>query len=343
MFEEVKSIKWIYFQKDFIDFSPACQRHSKLWQKKQKQLLIDSILNGFDIPKFYFQFMPPNVEEQHFNYAIIDGKQRIETVLEFINDVFPLSIDFCFLNDSLNKQFGDISGKYFSEIDTFAPALSARIWQYELSIVFIDTNSQDIINELFVRLNSGVPVNTAEKRHANGGILSSKIQELCDTSLFFNKKIKFVNRRFSHNDLALKLLILETGELDLTKNNVDEFLKSNQDYTPCKESFEQLKSKLSTISAVFEDRDPLLSKKNIIITLYTILPQIPIEALHAFLEYFEDARTNAQESHDEDGNNDSLKEFNRLLQQGADKKSSIQERSRIMMQYFRKYLNEAND
>lgn len=188
IFQETKSIKWVHNQKSVIDFSPAYQRRSSLWKKAQKQLLIDSILNGLDIPKFYFQFMPPVVEDMRYNYAIIDGKQRIETILGFINDEFPLSGEFAFLDNSLTEQFGNIAGKCFSELESTVPALIARFWQYELNIVFMDTTTPDIINELFVRLNSGVPVSTSEKRHANGGILSNKIQELCNTSLFFTKK-----------------------------------------------------------------------------------------------------------------------------------------------------------
>ncbi|WP_251446875.1 DUF262 domain-containing protein [Vermiculatibacterium agrestimuris] len=338
IFQETKPIKWIHNQKSTIDFSPAYQRHSSLWKKAQKQLLIDSILNGLDIPKFYFQFMPPAVENLHYNYAIIDGKQRIETILGFIDDEFPLSNEFTFLDDSLTQQFGDISGKYFSELESIVPALIARFWQYELNIVFMDTTTPDIINELFVRLNSGVPVSTSEKRNANGGILSNKIQELCDTSLFFTKKIKIANHRFAQNDLALKLLMLESGEWDLTKKSVDNFLNDNRDFRSCSTAFEELRRKVNSIAEVFVDRDNLLSKKNIIITLYTVLADIPIEKLRLFMQYFENYRVAVQT---EDNTNDEhalLNEFTRLLQQGSDKKSSIQERSNIMKKYIQEFL-----
>lgn len=338
IFQETKPIKWIHNQKSAIDFSPAYQRHSSLWKKAQKQLLIDSILNGLDIPKFYFQFMPPAVENLHYNYAIIDGKQRIETILGFIDDKFPLSNEFTFLDDSLTQQFGDISGKYFSELESIVPALIAQFWQYELNIVFMDTTTPDIINELFVRLNSGVPVSTSEKRNANGGILSNKIQELCDTSLFFTKKIKIANHRFAQNDLALKLLMLESGEWDLTKKSVDNFLNDNRDFRSCSTAFEELRRKVNSIAEVFVDRDNLLSKKNIIITLYTVLADIPIEKLRLFMQYFENYRAAVQT---EDNTNDEhalLNEFTRLLQQGSDKKSSIQERSNIMKKYIQEFL-----
>lgn len=339
IFQEAKPIKWIYNQRSTIDFSPTYQRRGRLWKKSQKQLLIDSILNELDIPKFYFQFMPPVINNTHYNYAIIDGKQRIETILGFIDNEFPLSDQFVFLDCSLTQQFGDISGKYFSELEKAVPALIARFWQYELNIVFMDTTAPDIINELFVRLNSGVPVSTSEKRNANGGALSEKIQELCDSSLFFTKKIRIANRRFAHNDLALKLLMLETGEWDLTQKSVDKFLHDNRDFYSCRIAFENFKHNVNQIAEVFEDRDNLLSKKNIIITLYTVLPYIPVNKMRLFMQYFEDYRTVAQLEGNIADNMSLLSEFTRLLQQGADKKSSIQERCNIMKQYIYEFLD----
>lgn len=93
IFQETKTIKWLNHYQETIDFSPSYQRLGRLWKRDQKQLLADSSLNGFDIPKFYFQFMPSISENKSkfYNYAIIDGKQRIEAILGFINDEFPLS------------------------------------------------------------------------------------------------------------------------------------------------------------------------------------------------------------------------------------------------------------
>lgn len=340
IFQEFKTIKWLSNRRYSIDFSPAYQRRGNIWKLKQKQLLIDSILNGFDIPKFYFQFMP----DRTYNYAIIDGKQRIETILGFIDGDFPLAKDFKFFDRDMSMKFGNIANCYYDEIDSIAPTIIARLLQYELSIVFMDTDTPDSVNEMFIRLNSGIPVSTAEKRNAMGGRLSQRIQTICDTSIFFNASIAINNMRFQHNDLAIKLLMLECGYPDLTKNSVDRFIEDNRDVGQlCEDALIRLEMKLQKLSEVFQRRDKLLSKKNIIITLYTMLNRVPYPPLRELLKAFEDDRARAQrEEQPQNGELSELIEFSRLLQQGADKKSSIQERSQIMMKYYEQYIREFN-
>lgn len=340
MFQESKSIKWIDSQKDLIDFSPAYQRRGGIWKLDQKQLLIDSILNGFDLPKFYFQFMPPVMLGKAYSYAIIDGKQRIEAILGFLHDDYPLSENFAFFDQSLSEKFGDISGKLFSEIDQDVPAIAARFLQYELSIVFMDTTNPESVDVMFVRLNSGVPVNMAEKRKAMGGKLSKRIQNTCDSAPFFIDTIAITNNRCQHNDLALKLLMIELGMLDLTKKHVDKFVADNRDVgRGCEAALVHMEYKLQRLNEAFVNKDKLL-KKNIIITLYYmlgVLGSVSYQHLRGFLEWFEQLRTQAQ--NDENTQDSDLNVFSRLLQQGADKKSSIQQRSDIMRRYYDQYVS----
>lgn len=332
LFQETKSLKWVYKEKKSIDFSPPYQRRGNLWTKEQKQLLIDSIFNGFDIPKFYFQFMPSN----EYSYAIIDGKQRIEAIIGFINDEFPMSPRFRFIDQNVSEQFASIAGKYYSEIDTIEPALLARFWQFQINIVFIDSSEPDTINEMFVRLNSGVTVSTTEKRNANGGLLTRKIQEVCSRSIFFVNKISLGNRRFEHNDLLLKLLMIEMGNADLTKASVDKFVIENKGFShSCERALQRTEEKLNRIAYSFFEGDKLLKKKNIIITLYSIVDNIDLEKTRDFLNYFEALRMEAQKNNTESD----LTEFNRLLQQGADKKASVYERGNIMLKYWDLYCS----
>ena len=344
VFQEMKPIKWVYANRELIDFNPPYQRLGRLWSKRQKQLLIDSIINDFDLPKFYFQFMPPQTGEFLYSYAVIDGKQRIETILDFIDGQFPLAETFHFFDLSLNEDYANIAGKYFDEIEEIAPAIIARFWQYSLTIVLMDTTDPDIVNEMFIRLNSGIQVNTAEKRNAIGGELSRSIHRICTESPFFRETINTNSPRFQHHDLAIKLLMLQEGITDLSKASVDEYVMSNRELTiSCQRSIGLLISKLEDLSYLFMVKDPLLKKKNIIISLYSVLDRIPQGVVRDFLEFFEKQRMEASLASKKNIPCDpALVEFNRLLQQGADKHHSIESRRAIMLQYLDKYLLQRN-
>lgn len=342
IFQEYKSISWILEQKDFIDFSPKYQRMGNVWSNKQKQLLIDSIINGFDIPKLYFSFMSRDSLDRNYYYSVIDGKQRLETILEFIDDKFPLSNNFKYLCENPSNFYLDIAGKRFSEIDNIEPSIIAKILNYNMCIVFMDTDEPEIINETFIRLNSGISVNTAEKRNAIGGMLSQEMNKLYTESAFFTEKITLSNNRYAHFDLALKFLMIEMGYDDLSKKTVDEFVSKEKDFNKkCQTSLNIVIQKLNRISSCFNSKDKLLSKKNLIVTFYAISSEIPDKELRNFLSYFEKIRTENMKKDNKEEAEPLMVEFTRQLQQGADKKVSLQNRLKIMKEYLHKYLNFA--
>jgi len=63
-----------------IDPTPDCQR-PPAWTLKQKQLLIDTILRGYDIPKMYWQRLPKG---EAFEFGVIDGQQRLTSFIAFL-------------------------------------------------------------------------------------------------------------------------------------------------------------------------------------------------------------------------------------------------------------------
>lgn len=341
LFQENKSISWIASQNKYIDYSPTYQRMSNVWSKEQKQLLIDSIINGFDIPKLYFQFLPPVTDKKMiYNYAVIDGKQRLEAIFDFMNDKIPLSNKFKYINNE--KEYLDISGKTFSEIDAIEPSIISKFLNYELCIVFMDTDDPDAINDTFIRLNSGIVVNTAEKRNAIGGELARNMKELYTTHPFFTDKLKMTNMRYAYFDLALKMLMIEIGYEDLSRKTVNNFVETKKDFDQeCQDVFKIVVDKLDRMTNGFDDKDKLLVKKSLIITLYSILDMIPDGHIKPFLDYFEMHRNKCMKQA-EKGETDALMiEFTRHLQQGADKRISLENRRNIMEKYLYIYLVSA--
>lgn len=72
-----------------IDFMPPYQREY-VWTDSDKEQLLDSIFMGSDIGKFTVRVLD-DVEwfERQLSYEIIDGKQRLMTLLNFYLNRFP--------------------------------------------------------------------------------------------------------------------------------------------------------------------------------------------------------------------------------------------------------------
>ena len=83
---EAKTLTWWRTRKSKIDMDPSYQRRGRLWSATDKAYLIDSILNGFDVPKVYiadFTYAKSVLNKKRLQYAIIDGKQRFEAIFDF--------------------------------------------------------------------------------------------------------------------------------------------------------------------------------------------------------------------------------------------------------------------
>jgi uncharacterized protein with ParB-like and HNH nuclease domain len=100
MLSKKRALDKIYKRRDRYEI-PDWQR-SEVWDTAKKQALVDSILRGWKLPKFYF--LKTNEEPEEFE--VVDGQQRLTTVFDFFDDVLPLS-------SKSAKQFG---GARYSEL-----------------------------------------------------------------------------------------------------------------------------------------------------------------------------------------------------------------------------------
>ena len=111
-------IKTIYAIKNRIEMEPPYQRNGGLWNIDKKQKFLDSIVSGLDVPKLYFHEYNANSKKSKngLHYAVIDGKQRLETIWEFIENKFPLGdFEILRLKTSENLKglfYQDLSPKY---------------------------------------------------------------------------------------------------------------------------------------------------------------------------------------------------------------------------------------
>ncbi|WP_182480456.1 DUF262 domain-containing protein [Peribacillus asahii] len=325
-----------YKRKEKINFNPPYQRVSGLWDLSGKQLFIDSLINGFDIPKFYVHRMLST--EKGYLYSIVDGKQRMQSIFDFIGNQFPLSKDFVLYENGSDK----LAGKYYEEIASSYPKIINRFDQYVLDVVQIITEDEELIRELFLRLNEGVNLNNSEKRLSKNSYLNEKIKEIVNTNKFF-EMIQFKNRRYEHEELLTKIVLLEHEEefVSLSKTNLDKLIER---YVYSDEKIDRtlysVNSLLEDMTEIFEGREPILSQKSIIPIYYLFVKRNyrgNSKQIAEFLITFEDIRYENRKL-DISHSNPILIEFDRLNQQGANSKNSIKKRYTIIEDFYNVFL-----
>ena len=70
-----------------LNLNPPYQRKS-IWSQEYKDFFIDTVLRNFPSPSI---FLDRRIVKRRTKYGVIDGKQRLTTVIEFRRDVFPTS------------------------------------------------------------------------------------------------------------------------------------------------------------------------------------------------------------------------------------------------------------
>ncbi|MBX9232508.1 DUF262 domain-containing protein [Coprococcus catus] len=131
-----------------VDF----QRNT-VWGPKQKCELIESILMGLPLPIFYFK------QQNNSTYVVVDGKQRLSTLFEFLNNGFTLkSLKILkFLNGKKFKDLTDELGIYQSQLEDY------QVYSH----VILPPTPDKILFDIFDRVNrGGTKLNKQEIRNA---------------------------------------------------------------------------------------------------------------------------------------------------------------------------------
>ncbi len=129
----------------------AYQRTSKIWPPAAKSYLVDTILNGYPIPKIAL-YQKLDLSKRKTVREIVDGQQRTNTIFDFYNDKLRISGKSRY------------AGKLYSQLDE---SDQRRFLEYALSVDVFVGATEDDIRQVFRRMNSyTVPLNPEEKRHA---------------------------------------------------------------------------------------------------------------------------------------------------------------------------------
>ncbi len=151
-----QDISWFLdlYRNGQIELNPSYQRRS-VWSSKDRRFFLDTIFRGYPSPSI---FLNKEVHDGKTVYAVVDGKQRLETIIMFVENGI-----------SIGQEYGDIrlSGKKWDTIK-LDPTLARIFWDYIIPVEFINViEGTTFVNEVFDRLNrNSRKLTRQELRHA---------------------------------------------------------------------------------------------------------------------------------------------------------------------------------
>jgi hypothetical protein len=157
-------------------------QRGEAWSVSQQKLLIDSILRGYPLPRFYFHKKTSTglLGDSASTFDIIDGQQRIIAMAEFVSDHWNLfdmmGNDKVPLPRSIRALPCPWSGRTFPGLDE---QTRERFLKTEVPVVVIDgVATPDEIRDLFIRLQAGTALTRQQVRDAWPGTVGPYVISL---------------------------------------------------------------------------------------------------------------------------------------------------------------------
>lgn len=187
----VKNLKKMYEKTSNLSLDAEMQRGSGQWVGKgyemKRSLLINSLLNAYPIPPLYFQKTTTDTNE--ILLSCLDGKQRLSTLFDFVDGKYPLH------PDTPPAKFDDesyvLANKYFTDLDA---ECQEEILRYKFLIYCfecVEEDDEDLISEIFFRLNSGVPLSGGQKSISLVDLDTAKFVKSLLNDKFFSEICRF--------------------------------------------------------------------------------------------------------------------------------------------------------
>lgn len=216
-----------------LDLNPPYQRRS-VWTRKDRLFFLDTIFRGFPSPAI---FLHKTMEDDgKTTFHVVDGKQRLETILAFVNDKLRIARDY---GDSR------LDGKKWSQLEG-EPSLRQNFWNYQVNVELVHFTESSIINDVFDRLNrNSRKLTRQELRHARfDGWLMSRVEEEAkkDEWRDFGIVTTAREKRMADSQAISELLfvLLEGHIHGFDQDNLDELYAKYDDLSPESEEPESL-------------------------------------------------------------------------------------------------------
>lgn len=186
----LSSLKEMVDEGDIIP-NPDYQR-DYVYNDKQASKLVESVLMGIPIPTIYLCL------EEDESYSVIDGQQRITSLVRYLKNEFALS--------GLQELTG-LNGQCYKDLPK---GIQKKLKSSSLSTISLLKQSSDLKYEIFARLNQGaVKLNPQELRNCiYRGTFNSMLDDIAATNHHLKSLFHDENNRKSYQERILRFFAL---------------------------------------------------------------------------------------------------------------------------------------
>src|ERR1035437_4024857 len=223
------------------------QRGGGLWPLPAKSYFIDTILKDFPFPKVYFHERVDK-ESKKPRREIVDGQQRISTIVDFADGKFALGTN--------------ARGLEGTRFEGLAEEQKDAFYSYTVSVVVIRNAERSDILQMFRRMNAfTLPLNAPEKRHSEffgefkdwvNTVLDEYGSILVDWDIFTSRQIVRMADAEFIADLALAM---EEGIVSTSPTKLLALYKKYDEEFPTRALWNQ--QLIGALNAVLTDLSPL--------------------------------------------------------------------------------------
>ena len=266
----VKNLKSMYDGKHTLQMDHVIQRQSGQWDgdRLKKSLLIHSILANYPVPPVYC--LKEAISEKDYSYSILDGKQRLTTIFDFIDGRYPLDTETPAV--TIEDAVYELGGKYFTDLDI---ECQQELLRFKFTIYGFEDADDDLIEEIFFRLNNSTPLSKPQKAMPLCGVENAKFIKSILSDRFFSEICQFsaLQRRKSDDMCTLLqgMMLLDNRYegYEFTSISADEIMRYaasiKNNYS--EEQKNRLYDIIDYLEKVFPEKDKMLKKINIPIVM----------------------------------------------------------------------------
>ena len=161
------------------------------------------------------------------------------------------------------------------------PVFSDACDDFEIEIEEIEDASDRELEDLFVRLQLGTPLTTAEKLNALGGGVRTFAKSISDQH-FFETSIAVRDTRYAHFDIATKWLFVETRGIQpqMRFQQLEKFLKDDRSFDSNDPVSKRMRAALKFLQRAFAERCDVLRNRASVLSVCMLAGRVVEARLH---------------------------------------------------------------